>query len=423
MINEEIENDFIGELRDSDTSSIIVLVNKIIAQAITEKVSHIHIEPQANNLIIRFRKDGILQQAIDPLPRNCIPTIASRFKIIANLDVSERRLPQQGKIRRVFQGRKRELLISTLPCQFGERMVIKIQDDNVPTLNLENLIRDSKTHSLLKELLNQPRGLILVTSPSNAGKTTTLYTLLAQCNKPSVNICTLEDPIELEFPGITQVQIIRDKDRDYASSLNTLLTQDADVILLGDIPDRETAIATLVAARKSLVLAGLYAKSTENAIHDLQLTGIENWRIARSLLGVINQRLLRRVCQDCRLVHHPTREELGQFGELTFSISNSVIYKAKELTPAKRVFQVNQELIQNNICRKCGGVGYEGLLAVCEVLIMTEEMQNLIVQGSSMDIIRKAAISAGMRTILENSLDLLTQGETTLEELENYLTS
>jgi type IV pilus assembly protein PilB len=306
-----------------------------------------------------------------------------------------------------------------LPCQFGERIVVKIKNTNINSVKLEHLIQDYNTRLLLKEFLKRPRGLILVTSPSNAGRKTTLYSLLEQYNQAEINVCTVEDPIDLTFPGITQIQAIREKGMDYASCLYALASQDTDVILLGDIPSRETAIAALAATRDSLVLAGLYANSTENAIRDLQLMGIENWKIARSLHGVINQRLLRRVCQDCRLVHHPTREELSQFDKSAFSISDSVIYKARELAPAEQVTWVNKQL--NNICHKCGGSGYEGLIAVCEVLIVTEEIQNLIVQDSSMDIIRKAACASGMRTILENGFDLLTQGETTLEELERVL--
>jgi type IV pilus assembly protein PilB len=418
-LDEDIGTNLDTALQDSETPLIIAWVNMIIAKAIAEKASYIHIEPQTDRLRIRFRKDGVLRDAIDSLPRKQISAIVSRFKIIANLDISERRIPQFGKIRRLFEGRKIELFISTLPSQFGERIVVKIKDTNLASVKLEHLIQDSKACTLLKELLKQPRGLILVTSPPNAGKTTTLYALLNQYNRAGASVCTLEDPIELEFPGMTQVQVLREKGMDYASCLNALLHQDIDAIMVGDIPDRGSAIAMLAAARKSLVLVGLSASSNESAIRDLQLAGIENWKIARPLLGAVNQRLLRRVCQDCRLVHRPTREELAQFGELASSISDVVFYKAKELAPAERTMESNSPSILDHICPKCRGSGYEGVVAVCEVMRITEEIQNLIIQERSTNEIRNAAIAAGMRTILDSALDLLANGETTLEELEH----
>jgi type IV pilus assembly protein PilB len=406
----EGEQDFDMALQGAETVSAIAIVNKILAKALQEGVSDIHIEPQAEHLRIRFRKDRFLSQAFPPLPHQIIPAVITCLKIIANLDISERRCPQNGRGRRLFQDRKFDLCVSTLPTRFGEKIVIRLQECAANPLKLEQLIQNPETRALVKTLLQCNIGLILVSSHPYSGGKNTLYAMLSECNTEVENVSSLEDRIEYDFPGVSQTQILQDKGMDYASCLNTLLNQDADIIFVDDIPDRITASTILDAARSCLVVAGLPIESSEQAINDLRLRGLEDWGIARSVVGIINQQLLRCVCSACRVVYRPGPEELGQFGVSTLSVNNTIVYAAKKPT--------QEERLTKTICSNCGGTGYQGQIAVHEVTIATEELQQLIARGSSTDEIRNAAIQAGMRTGLSQGLEFFLQGVTTLEEIE-----
>jgi type IV pilus assembly protein PilB len=405
----EGEQNFGMALQGTETASVIAIINKILAKALQEEVSAIHIEPQAEHLRIRFRKDGALSQAFPPLPRQIIPAVITRLKIIANLDISERRCPQNSRVRRLFQDRKFDLCVSTLPTRFGEKIVIRLQECAANPLKLEQLIQNPETQALVKTLLQCNIGLILVSRHPYSGCKNTLYAMLSECNTEVENVSSLEDRIEYDFPGVSQTQILRDKEMDYASCLNTLLNQDADIIFVDDIPDQATASTILDAARSCLVVAGLPIESSEQAINDLRLRGIEDWRIARSVVGIINQQLLRCVCPVCRVVYRPRPEELDQFGVSTLSMSNT-IYAAKKPT--------QEERLTKTICSNCGGTGYQGQIAVHEVTIATEELQQLIARGSSTNEIRNAAIQGGMKTGLSQGLEFFLQGVTTLEEIE-----
>lgn len=407
----EGEQDFGGAQQGAETASMVAIVNKILAKALQEGVSDIHIEPQAEHLRIRFRKNGALSQAFPPLPRQIIPAVITRLKIIANLDISERRYPQNGRVRRLFQDRKFDLCVSTLPTRFGERIVIRLQECAANPLKLEQLIQNPETRALVKTLLQCNIGLILVSSHPYSGGKNTLYAMLSECNTEAENVSSLEDRIEYDFPGVSQTQILRDKGMDYTSCLNVLLNQDADIIFVDDIPDQITASTILDAARSCLVVAGLPIESSEQAIHDLRLRGLEDWRIARSVIGIINQKLLRCVCSACRVVYRPRLEELEQFGISPLSLSNTIVYGAKKQTQEER-------LLKTNICPHCCDTGYQGQIAVHEVMIVTEELQHLIAQGSSTDEIRNAAIQAGMKTGLSQSLEFFLQGMITLGEVE-----
>ncbi|MDJ0586009.1 MAG: GspE/PulE family protein, partial [Microcystis sp.] len=237
--DDEVADD-LGE-GDANQAPVINLVNKILAKALQEGTSDIHIEPQEEFLKIRFRKDGVLHQAFDPLPKRITPAVTARFKIMAELDIAERRLPQDGKIRRIYQGRKVDFRVNTLPSRYGEKVCLRILDNSSTQLGLDKLITDQKTLQIVRDLASHPFGLLLVTGPTGSGKSTTLYSVLAERNHPGVNISTAEDPIEYSLPGITQVQVIREKGMDFASILRAFMRQDPDVILVGETRDKETA--------------------------------------------------------------------------------------------------------------------------------------------------------------------------------------
>jgi type IV pilus assembly protein PilB len=411
----DAEPDLSTSILDAETAPIIALVNKIFAKALQKGVSDIHIEPQAEHLKIRFRKDGILDEAFPALPHKISPAVISRIKIIANLNIAERRQPQNGHFRRLFQGCKFNFRVSTLPSRFGEKIVIRLQQCAAKTIALEQLVQNTETYSHIKSLLQHNRGLILVSSHASPGGKKTLYAMLSECNAETASICLLDHMIEYDFPGITQIQAIQTKGLDYASPLHALFSQDTDILFVDDIPDQATANILLDTARRSLVVGGLPIEHSDQAIDDLRLSGIENWRIARSLLGIVTQHLLRRVCLTCRVVHHPSTKEFEQFGNTTLSIGDFVIYAAKQATQEER-------LSKTDLCADCGGTGYQGQIAVHEVMIVTEALQHLIAQGSSTETIRNTAIQAGMKTGLSQSLELFRHGATTLEEIERTFT-
>lgn len=414
--DDDLESDLGAALQDAETAPIITLVNKILAKALQEGVSDIHIEPQEDFLRVRFRKDGVLHQAFDPLPRKIIPAVISRFKIIASLDIAERRLPQDGRIRRVFQGRKIDFRVNTLPSRYGEKVVLRILDNSSMQLGLDKLISDPDWLEVVREMVMRPFGLILVTGPTGSGKTTTLYSALCERNDPGVNISTAEDPVEYTLPGLTQVQVIREKGMDFASILRAFLRQDPDVILVGETRDKETAKTAIEAALTGhLVLTTLHTNDAASAIARLAEMDVEPFMVSASLIGVVAQRLVRRVCTDCRVAYHPTSEELARFGLSASSGNDVTFYRANVLTKEEI-----QAAVANNraICAKCNGIGYRGRCGVYEIMQITETLQTLITEGAPTERIKEVAVEEGMQTLLSYSLNLVKRGETTLDEVE-----
>ncbi|MDB9424974.1 GspE/PulE family protein [Microcystis aeruginosa CS-564/01] len=411
--DDEVADD-LGE-GDANQAPVINLVNKILAKALQEGSSDIHIEPQDEFLKIRFRKDGVLHQAFDPLPKRITPAVTARFKIMADLDIAERRLPQDGKIRRMYQGRKVDFRVNTLPSRYGEKVCLRILDNSSTQLGLDKLITDQKTLQIVRDLASYPFGMLLVTGPTGSGKSTTLYSVLAERNHPGVNISTVEDPIEYSLPGITQVQVIREKGMDFASILRAFMRQDPDVILVGETRDKETAKTAIEAALTGhLVLTTLHTNDAAGAIARLDEMGVETFMISGSLLGVLAQRLVRRVCTECRVAYHPTQEELARFGLSAANEQEVTFYKANTLTIA----EIQQARRQGNLCVKCNGSGYKGRIGVYEVMQNSERLQQLINQGATTDRIKEAAVDEGMVTLLAYSLNLVREGYTTLEEVE-----
>ena len=410
---EDGDADLSAALDDADSAPIINLVNKILAKALQEGVSDIHVEPQDANLRIRFRKDGVLQEIFEPLPKKIIPAVISRFKIISNLDIAERRLPQDGRIRRSYQGRKIDFRVNTIPSRYGEKVVLRILDNNVTQLGLDKLISEPTSLSIVQEMVKRPFGLILVTGPTGSGKTTTLYSALSERNDPKVNICTAEDPIEYTLPGLTQVQVIREKGMDFASILRAFLRQDPDVILVGETRDKETAKTAIEAALTGhLVLTTLHTNDAASAIARLSEMDVEPFMVSASLIGVVAQRLVRRVCPDCKVPYTPSPEELGRFGLTASENTDITLYRANVL-PVDEIKSGNEK-----VCITCNGVGYRGRCGVYEIMQITENLQALITEGAPTERIKEVAVDEGMQTLLAYSLNLVKRGETTLDEVE-----
>ncbi len=412
---EDADADLGAAMKGAEDAPVINLVNRILAKALHDKVSDIHIEPQEENLRIRFRKDGVLREAFDPLPKKIIPAVTARFKIIANLDIAERRLPQDGRIRRLFEGRKVDFRVNTLPSRYGEKVVLRILDNSSTQLGLNKLITDPETLHIVQDMVSRPFGLILVTGPTGSGKTTSLYSALAEKNSPGINISTVEDPIEYSLPGITQVQVIREKGLDFATALRAFLRQDPDVILVGETRDKETAKTAIEAALTGhLVLTTLHTNDAPGAIARLGEMGIESFMISSSLIGVLAQRLVRRVCSTCRIPYTPTHEELARYGLSASQEAGVTFYKANTLT----LEEIQEAKAKNQLCSLCNGIGYKGRCGVYEVMRITERLQTLINEEAPTERIKEAAVEDGMKTLLAYSIDLVRQGDTTLEEVE-----
>jgi type IV pilus assembly protein PilB len=412
-MEEIIDNDVdLDNPKDANDAPIIKLVNQILLKALSEGVSDIHIEPQEEYLRIRFRKDGVLREAFDNMPKKIIPAVTARFKIISNLDIAERRLPQDGRIRRIFAGRKVDFRVNTLPSRYGEKVCLRILDNSSTQLGLDKLITDPETLNIVKDMVSKPFGLILVTGPTGSGKTTSLYSALSEKNDPGINISTVEDPIEYSLPGITQVQVIREKGLDFSTALRAFLRQDPDVLLVGETRDKETAKTAIEAALTGhLVLTTLHTNDAPGAIARLGEMEIEPFMVSSSLIGVLAQRLVRRVCPQCRIPYTPTIEELNRYGLSASQEAQVTFYKANTIPP-------EETSNHKNLCPKCNGIGYKGRCGVYEVMRITENLQTLINQAAPTERIKEVAVEEGMKTLLAYSLDLVRHGATTLEEVE-----
>ncbi len=408
------QEDLANTVDDAGAAPVIKAVNIILAKALSEKVSDIHVEPQEEFMRIRMRKDGVLQEYFR-FPKQVVAAITARFKIIANLDIAERRQAQDGRIRRVFEGRTVDFRVNSLPSRYGEKIVLRILDSSSTQLGLGLLISDQETLALVRETASRPFGLILVTGPTGSGKSTTLYSILAERNDPGVNISTAEDPIEYALPGITQCQVIREKDLSFSNLLRAFLRQDPDVILVGETRDRETAKTALEAALTGhLVLTTLHTNDAAGAIARLDEMGVEPFMVSAALLGVLAQRLMRRVCDKCCIPYQPTAQELGRYGLSASQEIDLTVNKANIIPVEERKELAERE----QLCRKCGGLGYKGRIGVYEFLKNTERLQTMITQGAPTEQLKEAAVEEGMKTLLAYSLQLVREGATTFEEVE-----
>ena len=405
----DLSNDAVdleASLQDAETSPVVALVDRILLQAMSVSASDIHVEPQQKGLRLRYRQDGVLQQYVEPLPSRLIPAVTSRFKILADLDIAERRQAQDGRIRRRYRDRVVDFRVNTLPSRFGEKICLRLLDSSATQLGLDKLISNPTTLDLVRELGSKPFGMILVTGPTGSGKSTTLYSLLAERNDPGINISTVEDPIEYTLPGITQCQVNREKGFDFATALRAFMRQDPDVLLVGETRDLETAKTAIEAALTGhLVLSTLHANDAPSTVARLDEMGVEPFMVSAALIGIVSQRLMRRVCSSCRKPYRPDEQELGRFG-LMASRESEVTF-----------FRAHHHDGRGQACPHCKGSGYKGRIGVYEVLRMNEELATAVSSGATTDVIRQLALESGMVTLLGYSLDLVRQGETTLEEV------
>ena len=396
------EQDFgdIEQLKDlASEAPVIRLVNLIINHALERRASDIHVEPFENRLIVRYRIDGVLHETESP-PRRLSAAVISRIKIMANLDIAERRLPQDGRIKLRVQGKEIDLRVSTVPTMHGESVVMRILDKGGVALDFHALGFDDANLKVFSAILDQPYGILLVTGPTGSGKTTTLYTALARLNKPDVKILTVEDPVEYQMPGINQIQVKPQIDLTFSNALRSIVRQDPDVIMIGEIRDLETAqIAMQSALTGHMVLSTIHTNDAAATINRLLDMGVEDYLLTSTVVGIEAQRLVRVLCGHCKTPYHPVEEFVEQMGLRRFTKAEAVtLYHAKG-------------------CEHCAHTGYFGRLSIIEVLPMTDTLRSLIMRHATATELREAAIAEGMETMYENGLKKAVEGVTTIEEV------
>ncbi len=403
-----MEEEDISQLDQASEAPIIKLVNKILEKALTSKASEIHIDPQENLLSVRFRQDGLLQPSLDPLPIQVAPAILSRLKLMAEIDINQRQHLQKGQIQRNFAGRSVNLLINILPSQRGEKAIIKIIDDCRTIPQIRPFLEDSA----VQRLIRRSSGLVLIIGPAHSGKTTTLYTLLSQKSEQGLSLVSLEDPIERTLPNVTQVQVNPQKERTYGKMLQSLLRQDVDVIFVDCLGDAEIAHhLTDAAARGRYILTSLDVPSIPHALTHLADLGMTASLLGDTLSGIINQRLIRRLCPTCRLIHEPDAAQKAKFG---LSPSPTSLYKANVLNPTA----IEQAQVKGRLCRTCNGQGYQGQVGIYEVFNVDPSLKALISQKATAEQLLTSATQAGMSSLLDQALTFVYAGETTLDEIE-----
>jgi type IV pilus assembly protein PilB len=379
---------------EAKAAPMIRLANTIIAVAIKKGASDIHIEPMEKDVKIRFRVDGMLREEM-VLPKKIQLPLVSRIKIMSKLDITERRLPQDGRTTLKVNDKPIDFRVSSIPTKFGEKIVTRILDKTNTVLGLDKLITDQVTLMLVREMIRKPYGIIYVTGPTGSGKSTTLYSALSELNSPDVNITTVEDPIEYDVPGINQVQVNPDIGLDFARVLRAFLRQDPDIILVGETRDTETAkIAVEAALTGHLVFTTLHANDAAAAFLRLMEMGIEPFLISTSVIGVIAQRLVRRICTACRETYKPDMMFTRYLG-----------------------LPEDIELYKSAGCEVCGFTGYRGRIGVYEVLSINDKVRHLIAEGNDAQVIREEAITSGMKTLKDYCISLLREGLTSVDEV------
>lgn len=388
---ENINEDDIGD-------DVIRYVNRILAEAFVNKCSDIHIEPYENNFRIRFRQDGSLVESAKP-PRPLMLPIISRVKILAQMDISERRKPQDGRIKLEIGGKPIDYRVSSLPTLFGEKIVLRLLDSSNLQLDMTKLGFEEKQITVFKEGIYKPYGMCLVTGPTGSGKTTTLYSALAELNQIDTNISTAEDPVEFNLEGINQVNVKKDIGLTFAAALKSFLRQDPDIIMVGEIRDHEVGeIAIEAALTGHLVLSTLHTNDAPSTITRLVNMGIEPFLVAAALNVVVAQRLCRKICKDCKEVDPTIKPEyLVSCGISPASAEKVVVYKGKG-------------------CPTCSNTGYKGRLAIYEVLPMSPAIKEILLRSGSADEIKRQAIKDGMKTLRMSALTKVAQGLTTIDE-------
>ncbi|MDO7681707.1 MAG: Flp pilus assembly complex ATPase component TadA [Pirellulales bacterium] len=382
----------------ADSAPVRKLLNLVLLMAIKENASDIHLEPFESEFKIRMKADGVLQEMVPP-PKHLSFAITTRIKVMANLDIAERRMPQDGRIELSVSGHPVDLRVSVLPTLFGESVVMRVLDRGVVSLDLDKLGMDDDILRPFREIIKRPNGIILVTGPTGSGKTTTLYSALSELNEPDDKIITTEDPIEYDIEGIVQVPIDSDIGVTFAAALRAILRQDPDRILVGEIRDVETAeIAIQAALTGHMVFSTLHTNDSPATVTRLRDMGVQPFLITATVEAILAQRLVRRICKDCKEEHVPDADTLADL-ELT---SDQVVGKT---------------FFRGRGCDKCSGSGYKGRLGLYELLVMTDELRDLVVRNASTEEIRDLARKAGMVTLRDSGMVNMFEGHTTADEV------
>jgi type IV pilus assembly protein PilB len=381
----------------TEDAPVVQLVNKVLVQALRDRASDVHIEPQDDRLRVRYRIDGALHDVL-ALPSDIGPALVSRIKIMAGMNIVERRRPQDGQLAMTVDGRDVDVRVATVGVHWGEKTVMRILDKSRSLYKLGDLGMPADTHDTFSKLIRAPFGMVLCAGPTGSGKTTTLYASLSELNDSQRNVMTIEDPVEYVFPSINQIQTNEAAGLTFATGLKSILRQDPDVILVGECRDVDTArIAVQSALTGHLVLSSLHATDAVAALHRFLDMGIESFLIASSVLAVVGQRLVRRTCMSCKTTYKPSADELGFYEECGGK--------------PKRVWYAGEG------CHLCAGTGYQDRIGVYELLRITPEIKRLVVGWATQDELRRMAVSQGMRTLQDEALTLIENNVTTIGEV------
>ena len=391
-----------AEVALDDQAPVVQLVNRIVSQAMRDRASDIHIEPLDDSLRVRFRIDGHLVEAFN-LPAAVHPALTSRLKIMSSMNIVEKRRPQDGQFSTVIDGKEVDVRVASVSTVFGEKIVMRILDKSRSMIGLSELGFPRETYLHYSKMIHSPFGMVICAGPTGAGKTTTLYASLLEVNSAGKNITTVEDPVEYVFPGINQIQTNDQAGLTFATGLKAILRQDPDVILVGEIRDADTArIAVQSALTGHLVLSSLHGTDSVAALHRFLDMGIEAFLIASSVVGVIGQRLLRRICDSCKEPYAPGADELAVFRQHSGGSEKSVFYRGAG-------------------CNFCAGTGYRDRIGVYELLRITPELRRLIVGWATTEELRRLAVAQGMRTMLREAMALVESDVTTVPEVVRTL--
>jgi general secretion pathway protein E len=399
VVASEIAHEPRDLLESDDAAPIIKLVNGLLSQAVKDRASDIHIEPFERELVVRFRVDGMLYDVISP-PKRIQPAVTSRVKVMAGLNIAEKRLPQDGRIRLRVAGRDIDIRVSSIPTAYGERIVLRLLDraQALVDVNLDQLGFSGDTLRKLDRLIRQSHGIMLATGPTGSGKSTTLYACLSRINSPEKNIITIEDPIEYQLRGVGQMQVNPKIELTFAGGLRSILRQDPDVIMVGEIRDSETAeIAIQAALTGHLVFSTLHTNDSFGAVTRLVDMGIEPFLVSSSIIAALAQRLVRKLCVECREAYAASEVELARIG----------------LKPA----EVEAPIYRSKGCKACRQSGYRGRTAICELMVMDDDVRALVMERADAATIRRSCVSRGMKLLRQDGIDRVLDGTTSIEEL------
>ncbi len=394
--DQSIDLDSLQEMADS--TGVKKLLNLVLLQAIRDKASDIHFEPFEDEYKLRYRVDGVMYEMVPP-PKHIAMALSSRIKVMASLDIAERRLPQDGRIPLVVSGNPVDLRVSILPTMFGESVVLRVLDRTQVDLQLDLLGLRAHELTMIRQLIHKPNGIIVVTGPTGSGKTTTLYSCLKELNNPETKIITTENPVEYDIDGLIQVQIRPEIDLTFAKCLRSILRQDPDIVMVGEVRDLETAEISIQASLTGhLVFSTLHTNDAPSSIARLLDLGLEPFLVTATLEGIVAQRLARRICKHCKTEYRPSEEQLMELSLLPEDVGDKTFYYGKG-------------------CEHCNNTGYRGRLGLYEIMAFNDELRDLVMNNASTAVLREAAKRAGMHTLRENGLAAIYDGVTTIDEV------